>query len=70
MSPVEVALALKIAHTQGSWDAIGSIIDAIERVYGEIPLSALTVVPNYVEVSREDEMETVWFPWNPCIGES
>jgi len=70
VSPVEVALALKIAHTQGSWEAVDSIIDAIERVYGEIPLSALAVVPSCVEVLKEDDRETVWFPWNPSIGES
>ena len=84
MSPVEVALALKLAYTQGSWDAVGVVINEIESLFGEIPLSE--VLPEDTSgASTAAECEcalcagvgvlpgvpggTIWLPWNGDIAD-
>lgn len=41
MTPSEVALALKLAHLKANWTVVEAVIIQIERLYGEIPLSAV-----------------------------
>jgi hypothetical protein len=85
VSPVEVALALKLAYTQGSWDAVGVIINEIENVFGEVPLSKVlsedgdgpkvAVVECGCDVCEGDgELTfatdgTIWLPWNGDVAD-
>ena len=86
MAPAEVALALKLAHAKANWDAVAVIITEIERIYGEVPLSALfsgelphpdqeceCVLCQGGEVQYEPDVsnsDTILFPWGGVVGES